>query len=524
MASTFHSIETAKRSLYTQTAALGTTGHNVANANTEGYSRQRVNMNASRPIEAYGMNRSIAPGQLGTGVEYGSITRIRESFLDGQYRNESSDYGSWTIQSDSLDKLEGIFNEPSNTGVRTVLDNFWNSWSDLSKDPENVTARRIVKENAQALTDAINYTSRQINNLSNDLTTNVGVKANEAQSYLNSIAELNQSISRIEGLGNNANDLRDQRDLLTDKLSRIINISVQDTDQGYTVMMGTQALVQGAQVQVQVNAGETPVEQGAFFENAFAAGTLTGGEVFGMIHSRQNYVSDYNNQLNELANTIANGQIKVTLPAGSVLPNGVTVAAVNGTTVSGTLASDTEIVVNGLNGLHQLGYTLDGTTNPGLPFFTFDGNSSNAAANMKFNPLIANNPSLIATSLRTEGTGTGAQVIKGNNTLALLMANLKQTDFLSLDGTREATMDSYYSSMVGQLGVQAQEATRQTQNSTVLLHQVQSSRQSVSGVSLDEEMAELIKFQHAYSAAARFMTTFDQLLDKLINSTGVVGR
>lgn len=524
MTSTFHSIETAKRSLFTQTAAIGTTGHNIANANTEGYSRQRVNMRASNPIEAYGMNRSIAPGQLGTGVEYGSIKRVREGFLDGQYRDESTAYGSWTIQSDSLDKLEGIFNEPSNTGIRKVLDNFWSSWSDLSKDPENVTARRIVKENAQALTDAMNYTSGQLTNLSNDLTTNVGVKANEVQSYLSSIADLNRSIVRIEGLGDNANDLRDQRDLLTDKLSRIINVSVQDTDQGYTITMGGQALVQGDAVQVEVNAGTTTVEQGAFLESAFASGALTGGEVYGMITSRENYVKDYSKQLNDLANTIANGKIKVTLPAGSVLPDGVSVDAADGSTVSGTLTQDTEVTVNGINGLHQLGYTLDGTTNPGLPFFTFSGDSPNAAANFKLNPQINANPNLIASSLRTEKKGDVVSVIKGNNTLALLMGNLKQTTFLSPDGKRDAKVDSYYSSMVGQLGVQSAEATRQTKNSEVLLKQAESSRQSISGVSLDEEMAELMKYQHAYSAAARFMTTFDQMLDKLINSTGTVGR
>lgn len=524
MASTFHSIETAKRSLFTQTAALGTTGHNIANANTEGYSRQRVNMNASRPMEAYGINRSVAPGQLGTGVEYGSITRIREGFLDGQYRDESTAYGNWNIQSDTLNKLEGIFNEPSDTGIRTVLDNFWNAWSDLSKDPENVTARRIVKENAQALTDALNYMSKQLTNLSEDLTTNVGVKANEAQSYLNSIAELNDSIVRIEGLGDNANDLRDQRDLLTDKLSRIMNITVQDTDQGYNILLGGQSLVQGGEVQVQVNAGTTPAEQGAFFENAYTAGTLTNGEVYGMILSREKNVKDYSNQLNDLANTIANGQIKVTLPKGSILPDGVTLLAPDGTSVTGAINQDTEVMVNGVNGLHQIGYTLGGTTAPGLPFFTFGTNGGNAAANIQLNPAISADPNLIASSLRAEGSGTAATVVQGNNTLALLMANLKQTQFLSPDGKREATVDSFYSSMVGQLGVQAQEATRQTENSSVLLQQVESSRQAVSGVSLDEEMAELIKYQHAYSAAARFMTTFDQLLDKLINSTGVVGR
>ena len=139
MASTFHSIETAKRSLITQTAALNTTGHNVANANTPGYSRQVVNMTAADPIDAVAFYRTTAPGQLGTGVEFNSIMRVRESFLDGQFRNENTSLGGWTIRNSTLEKLETIMNEPSDTGIRTVLNNFWNLWSDLSQDPQDVT-------------------------------------------------------------------------------------------------------------------------------------------------------------------------------------------------------------------------------------------------------------------------------------------------------------------------------------------------------------------------------------------------
>ncbi|KHF35030.1 Flagellar hook-associated protein 1 [Paenibacillus sp. P1XP2] len=173
MTSTFHSIETARRSLAAQTTALNTTGHNIANANTEGYSRQTVKMQASRPIEAYGMNRSNAPGQLGTGVEVTSINRIREQFLDSQYRNENSANGGWSIRSNTLEKLQAIINEPSETGIRTVLDNFWKSWSDLSKNPEDPTGRKIVVQTAQALTDGLNHMSRQIDSLENDLATSV---------------------------------------------------------------------------------------------------------------------------------------------------------------------------------------------------------------------------------------------------------------------------------------------------------------------------------------------------------------
>ncbi|GIP28708.1 flagellar hook-associated protein 1 [Paenibacillus sp. J23TS9] len=520
MTSTFHSIETAKRSLFTQTAALNTTGHNISNANTEGYSRQTVKMQASRPIEAYGMNRSNAPGQLGTGVEYQSVERIRESFLDTQYRSETNANGSWSIKSDTLDKLQGIFNEPSDTGISKVLNNFWNSWSNLSKDPESASARKVVKENAVALTDAMNYMSGQLDKMSQDLTTNVGVKASEVQNYLTQIKDLNQSITRIEGLGDHANDLRDQRDLLTDKLSQIINVNVVDTDQGYTISMNGQNLVEGSELLVDVD-GTDATDRGNFLEEAFTSGNLTGGQVYGMIASRESYVKDYKKQLDDLANTLANGDMQITLPKGTILPDGVTVNGVTGRTVT----EDTVVTVKGLNGLHQLGYTMDGTTKGGLPFFesSQDGQPI-TAGNIRLNSKIAEDPNLIASSMRTEGTGTDEKVIKGNNTMALLMANMKLTNIASADGKRNTTIDGYYNTMVGQLGVQAQEASRQTQNSDILVEQVESQRQSVSGVSLDEEMSNLIKYQHAYGASARFMTTFDQLLDKLINSTGTVGR
>ena len=177
MRSTFHGLETAKRSLFTQQAALSTTGHNIANANTVGYSRQVVNITASRPIEASGLMSSNAPGQLGTGVEFTSITRMREKFLDDQYRNENKSYGNWTIQAGTMDKLEAIINEPSDTGIRKVLDNFWKSWSDLAKDPDNVTGRKIVKENAMALSNAFNFTNKQLQDLQNDLSSNIEVKS-----------------------------------------------------------------------------------------------------------------------------------------------------------------------------------------------------------------------------------------------------------------------------------------------------------------------------------------------------------
>ncbi|MNW47756.1 Flagellar hook-associated protein 1 [compost metagenome] len=525
MVSTFHGIETAKRSLNTQTAALNTTGHNISNANTAGYSRQVVSMKASDSMEAYGLNRSVVRGQMGTGVEFTAIERVRQTFLDDQYRNESSSQGGWDIRYDTLNKLETIMNEPSDTGIRKVMDNFWDAWSDLSQDPQDVTNRKIVKETTLALTDAMNQASKQLDALSSDLTNNVTLKTSEMNSLLQSIADLNGNIYKLEQLGDNPNDLRDQRDYAVDKLSKLANVQVTQLDNGYQVTVAGQIAVAGTEVTAITAAG---------LEAAYQGGTLTGGEVYGMVLSRDKYVADYKTQMDQLANTLANGNIEITLPAGTVLPEGTVLnSGVNNAAVTysnannnRTLTADLKVTVQGINGLHQLGYTLSGTTpQKGGAFFTSKDGAAITAGNITLNKDIQDDPNKIASSLRVDGTGTANEkVTVGNNALALSMASLKNVKFgFNTTQAQTTTVDDFFSAIVGQLGVQTQEAERQSQNAQLLTEQVDLNRQSVSGVSLDEEMSNMIKFQHAYSAASRFMTTFDQLLEKLINGTGRVG-
>ena len=512
MTSTFHSIETSKRALFSQQAAINTTGHNIANANTPGYSRQRVNLVATRPIEAPGAMRSNVPGQLGTGVEFTSITRIRETFLDDQYRNTNQTLGKWSIQSDTLNKLETVFNEPSDSGIRTVFDNFWKSWTDLSKDPESITGRKIVRENAKALVDAFNETGSRLNDLTDDLTTNVGVKVNQVNTISNSIASLNGEIKRLEAYGDNPNDLYDQRDLLVDQLSQIVNVSVTKDTDGYNIRVGGTTLVAGE---------DAPDTTAAAMEQEYSRGALKGGEIVGLFVSRDNYVADYKSQLNAMADTLVNGEISVTIPAGSTY-NGV------------NLTADQTVTVKGINGLHKLGYLFSQPPNTpqqaGDFFSSANGPLSPITADsIRLSTAIDNDPMQIATSMRIIATAGVPETVKGNNTLANLMAGLKGTPYkftptASSNGISNGTIDEYYAAMIGQLGVQAQEADRQATNQKDIVTQIDSSRQSVSGVSLDEEMSELIKFQHSYAAAARFMTTIDQTLDKIINGMGVVGR
>ncbi|WP_240419842.1 flagellar hook-associated protein FlgK [Paenibacillus periandrae] len=528
MRSTFGGIEISKRALFTQQEALNTTGHNVANANTRGYTRQVVNMVAAKPMEAIGLQRSTVPGQMGQGVEFSSITRIREKHLDSQFYNENKSSGEWTVRQDTLDKIQGIINEPSDTGVRQVIQNFWNAWQELSKAPDNLTGRAVVKESALAMADAFNFASKQLSNLSQDLTDNINVKTTYINSTTDQIAKLNNEIYRIEGLGNNANDLRDQRDVLLDDLSKTINITVKEDDSGYTVSMGAQVLVDGFNVASTVTAGSL---QGSY------GGDLSSGEVYGMIQSRDVLVTSYQNEIDTMVKTMVEGDVTVTLPAGSVVPEGTVVGT---KTYSGSVADRTlkesdnrNITVKGFNGLHKLGYVLNnGTFATGEDFFKSSDGGAITAANIIVNPTIEHNVSNIAAALRTyvDPVDNVEKVVRGNNDMSLLIAGLRQQSF-NFDPTgtgtvvlKDGTLDEFFRAVVGQLGVQGQEADRQAANQKVLVEQVDARRQSVSGVSMDEEMANMIKFQHAYNAAARAMTVYDEALDKVINSMGVVGR
>jgi flagellar hook-associated protein 1 FlgK len=256
---------------------------------------------------------------------------------------------------------------------------------------------------------------------------------------------------------------------------------------------------------------------------------LNSGEVHGMFVARDTYVADYVSQLDNLADTIVNGDIQITIPKDSVLPDGTVLDGVVYSNANGnrTLASDLTVTVQGLNGLHQLGYTFESPVSSGVPFFTSRDGGPITASSIQLNKVIYDDPAKIASSMRTTGTGASETVVKGNNVLAMAVSQLKDTAFAftgTSGGVANGTLDDFYRSTIGQLGVQSSEAKRQTQNEQILVDYIDGSRQSVSGVSIDEEMSNMIKFQHAYSAAARFMTSIDQILDKLINGTGVVGR
>ena len=522
MRSTFHTIEVGKRGLLAQQTALNTAGHNITNANTEGYSRQTVHLEAARPLSYPGLLQTTAAGQLGMGVEAASITRVRDLLLDIEYRNQNTELATWKVKQETLSNIEGVVNEPSENSIATSISEFWSAWQQLSKSPStaDLSARTVVQQKAIALTETFNHISSQLNTISDNMSTRITAKVSEANNYISQVADLTQMIKRIEGLGDNANDLRDKRDLLVDQLSVLGNVQVNETPDNYELTFGNQMVVNGMT--------STPITENI-------ATTLTKGEIAGYVQSRDVHVAEYTKQLNIMANTLATGKVEVTIPAGSVLPTGVTIP---GATVdaSGKVTTDVKYTVNGLNGLHKLGYTLGEPTRSGGDFFvTSDNTVTITAANIRVNSDILNDLKNIAASMRTEtvtnpdGT-TQNKVLQGNGDMALIIAGLAERkmnfDPTGTNGaiTTDGTFNGYLQSVIAQLGMDSEHATKMVNNGDLLVNHADSLRQSISSVSLDEEMADLIRFQHAYSASSRIITTMDEMLDKLINGTGVVGR
>src|SRR5665647_644658 len=221
---TFMGLEIGKSAIMAHQTALNVTGHNIANANTPGYTRQVANLVTNRPWHTPMLTGNATVGQLGTGVDVADIQRLRDDFVDDQIRNENRTSGYWDTQQETFAKIEVILNEPSDDGLRSVMDNFWESWQDLSAHPESEAVRSVVAQRGMAVADAFNHTFRQLTDLRQDVNSNVKIKVDEINSMAVQIKDLNQQILSISIAGKQPNDLLDKRDLLLDKLSQLVDI------------------------------------------------------------------------------------------------------------------------------------------------------------------------------------------------------------------------------------------------------------------------------------------------------------
>lgn len=249
MINSFFGFEMGRRALDYCRRGFETAGHNISNAATEGYSKQRVEASTTDPFTEPGLNRPALPGQIGTGVKIDAIVRLRDQFLDLQYREESTVKGYWDVMTQALDTLETFVNEPHGESVRVGLDDFWSALQEVSKRPSDTSARENLITQSDTLGVYLESLSRNYQEYRNGLNGQVGLKVKEANTYIDQIAALNVTISEIEGVGGNPNDLYDRRDLMAEKLCSLIDAEVgspcDTTDGEYKIYLGGRTLVQG---------------------------------------------------------------------------------------------------------------------------------------------------------------------------------------------------------------------------------------------------------------------------------------
>lgn len=484
--SLFFGLNIGLKGMMAQQTAMDVASHNIANANTDGYSKQRVNLETSIPISGL-----TSAGQLGSGVEIAEIDRLEDQFLNYQVRKETSAMENWDAVANTLQQAETVFMEPSDTGFNEVMNKFWSDWQELSKTAESSPIRTSLKESAVSLTDAFRQIYNQLVEIKNDAQNQVNQKIPEINSLSESIAHLNEQIVSVKLTGQNPNDLLDQRDLALEKLAEMANISVKEYDSGaIKVVLGN--------------------------DIDLADNTIVDGDVYNEITDS----SSIKIQDGELA-----GLLSVSGTADSTKTIQYYLDKLD------TLAIG---MAKAVNDIHSTGKTLDGSQ--GQEFFVFkdiNGNqidlsavdwtnpiaSGLSAANIYVNPDIENNVSNIAAA-QDDGI-----FLEGNGDTALQIAQLQNAYFnydsankvLSKQGTGDMTLGMFYEDMIAELGSASSEAQRMTSNQEALVEQSKTRRESIRGVSLDEEMANIVNYQHAFQASARVISVIDEMLDTVVN-------
>ena len=421
MSGLLSTLNKAKSGMNVSQVAIQTTSHNISNINTPGYSRQRVNQSASSPYSMPGKNSNFGAGQIGTGAQIDDVTRIRNSFYDYQYRSESHQYGSTSVKYEYFKNIEGIFNEPSDTAISSSLNSFFNSWSELSKDPQSSGVKSVVIENGKYLSNSINSAFKRLESLEEGLDKQSEYIMDEVNSMLSQLDKLEKNIKIIQGSGKSPNDFLDQRDQLLDNLSFKLNIN--DKDVKATLKKAYDA-----------NGKVT-------LDDLTKSGVKISGELEGTLYMKQE-INKYKDGLKQLSNTITSNVNK---------------------------AAGQEI------------------------FKAKDGE------------LISINPEMLQEPEKINVTAD----------IALKVYELK-SEKVNING-KDMTINTFYNSMIQDLGQSSAAVIRDESNQSKLLENIDSSRSSVSGVSLDEEMISLVQLQHTYSANAKVMSTIDSLLDVVVN-------
>ncbi len=481
-------INIALQAILAQSHSMQVIEHNVSNANTPGYRRQAAILMATSPTSLGGAEFvKGAPGQIGTGVTIDRIQRFNLQFFDTRFRSASADASNWEAQSSILNQFEPVMAETSLDGLTPKLDEFWASWQTLSTDPTNYSLRAALLDNASSLANGFTRRTAQISQLRNDQNLVVTDQVGQINSLATEVASLNGEISRVLSVGEQPNDLLDKRDLALDQLATLTGAAATLQKSGeVSVSIGGHVLVVGHdtfQLSTQTNAIDKAVQDVYWSDGQQMI--PPSGSLKGVLDVRDNFLTAQQTGLDNLAGTIID-QVNTIHLSGygptSAIPVPVPPA------LNATLAQKVAVGDN---------------------FFT-----GTKAIDMAVNTVLSQDLGKIATA---DASGQA-----GNNAIAVQIAALK---FEKVMGTTNTlTMNEFYNGQITDRSLLTQRASENATQQNLVVKSLSDSRESVSGVSLDEEAANMAKTQKAYQAAARMLTAYDEMLDTVINRMGLVGR
>lgn len=623
MGSTFSGIELGKRSIMANTDAITTAGHNISNADTEGYSRQRVQMKEFDPLYRPDLEREERAGMIGQGVSVQTIERIRDEMLDGRITEQQHLETYWETRSNYYTMIEQIYNEPQDVSIRSNMDKFWESWQELSVHPESHAARQAVVTRGESLTDSIKTKWEGLSGIGKLINGDIEATVKQVNSFSKQIAALNGEIVKSRAMGDNPNDLLDRRDLLVDKLSKLVNITTdtRDADE-FLVHVGGQVLVQGGisrefeletvvdnngysklvWADTQNDASISGGKLGALIElrdvdirneiqslntmtmnfsdlvndihrNAYGANKVTGLDFF----TQHSFVENINGNFDRNGDGVADhsyifrftGTTKLNPQEQIGLEGTMTLSGPSGNVQVAYYPTDTvETVINRINDsngevkayldrnsnlvlkattaaamenpdfvirhVEDSGFFLTGYSgilrNSGeagaYDFATSDAVNALAQAQFSVSPVL--NPAgyiEVNSAIRNDVQSVAAafmdnsgNVNAGDARAAIEIASVRNTKVMI---GHERTFDDYFADSVTNVGLKGEQAETNFNSQVAVMNDLRSMRDSISGVNIDEELSEIIKFQHGYNAAAKFISVWDSLIDTVINRLGV---
>ncbi|KRL02081.1 flagellar hook-associated protein FlgK [Liquorilactobacillus capillatus] len=508
MVGLFGTLGTATSGMGANQIALQTSSHNIANTNTDGYSRQRVDMKTTTPYKMAGV------GMIGTGVEANGVERVVNDFVRSQVRGANAQYQFYNEKSDVLGQLEDTLNEPSDNGVVSQLSKLSDSWTQLSKNPEMGTSKATVVETASSFVDTVSEMANKVGQLKTDTTQNIAKTALDFNEKIKQLQSLNEQVYNLNSSGETPNDLLDTRDNLLKDISSLANVETSIDRYGRaSIQLSGQTILNGDErntlsVVVGNQAGKSSVAKD---------GDTTGGT--------QTLNEDY--------------------PAGTVLltksdaDNNPTYAKLDVTSGSlGGLQASVNEIQSHLQELNDFAATVAKTTNMVFTdgkqstsgFFNIGDDPDKYAANLKVDAAIIAKPSLIPAGTTTAaGDGSRALALANLNDLKLtypmsdsdLTANYDATNLTFKQTEGGSSYADAFNNIVTKNGISKQQADNTSSAQLSLLNQLEYKNESMSGVSINEEMSDVIRFQQGFQANARIISVVSEMLDTLINRTGV---